>query len=55
VFRASWPDETRVEGTLANIAPKVREAGMERTAMILVGRVLAADGFAESTLYAKDR
>ncbi|BBP98691.1 precorrin-4 C(11)-methyltransferase [Burkholderia sp. SFA1] len=54
VFRASWPDETRVEGTLADIAPKVRAAGMERTAMILVGRVLAADGFADSTLYAKD-
>ncbi|SAK90562.1 precorrin-4 C(11)-methyltransferase [Caballeronia fortuita] len=55
VFRASWPDETRVEGTLAEIAEKVRAAGMERTAMIVVGRVLAADGFADSTLYAKDR
>ncbi|SPB13393.1 precorrin-4 C11-methyltransferase [Caballeronia novacaledonica] len=54
VFRASWPDETRIEGTLAEIAPKVRAAGMERTAMILVGRVLSADGFADSTLYAKD-
>jgi precorrin-4/cobalt-precorrin-4 C11-methyltransferase len=32
----------------------VRAAGMERTAMIIVGRVLAADGFADSTLYAKD-
>ncbi|SAL68960.1 precorrin-4 C(11)-methyltransferase [Caballeronia arvi] len=54
VFRASWPDETRVAGTLADIAPKVRAAGMERTAMILVGRVLNADGFADSTLYAKE-
>ncbi|MDR5882915.1 precorrin-4 C(11)-methyltransferase [Caballeronia sp. LZ032] len=51
VFRASWPDETRIEGTLADIAEKVRAAGVERTAMILVGRVLSADGFAESTLY----
>ncbi|MEZ2351076.1 precorrin-4 C(11)-methyltransferase [Caballeronia sp. RCC_10] len=54
VFRASWPDEERVKGTLANIAQKVRAAGMERTAMIIVGRVLDAEGFADSTLYAKD-
>ena len=53
VFRASWPDEARVEGTLADIAPKVQAAGVERTAMVLVGRVLAAEGFADSTLYAK--
>jgi len=54
VFRASWPDEERVKGTLADIAQKVRAAGMERTAMIIVGRVLDAEGFADSTLYAKD-
>ncbi|KND56399.1 Cobalt-precorrin-4 C11-methyltransferase [Candidatus Paraburkholderia kirkii] len=54
VFRASWPDEARVEGTLADIAPKVRAAGMERTAMIIVGRVLSAVSFADSTLYGKD-
>ncbi len=54
VFRASWPDEERVTGTLADIAPKVRAAGLERTAMILVGRVLDAHSFADSTLYAKD-
>jgi precorrin-4/cobalt-precorrin-4 C11-methyltransferase len=54
VFRASWPDEERVKGTLADIAQKVRAAGMERTAMIIVGRVLDAKGFADSTLYAKD-
>ncbi|MDR5783662.1 precorrin-4 C(11)-methyltransferase [Caballeronia sp. LZ065] len=51
VFRASWPDETRIEGTLADIAEKVRAAGVERTAMVLVGRVLSADGFTDSTLY----
>jgi precorrin-4/cobalt-precorrin-4 C11-methyltransferase len=54
VFRASWPDEERVRGTLADIAQKVRAAGMERTAMIIGGRVLDAEGFADSTLYAKD-
>jgi precorrin-4/cobalt-precorrin-4 C11-methyltransferase len=54
VFRASWPDEERVTGTLADIAEQVRAAGMERTALILVGHVLDADGFADSTLYGKD-
>ncbi|KMQ81183.1 Cobalt-precorrin-4 C11-methyltransferase [Candidatus Burkholderia pumila] len=54
VFRASWPDEERVEGTLADIAGKVRAAGMERTALILVGHVLDANHFADSTLYASD-
>ncbi|KND58729.1 Cobalt-precorrin-4 C11-methyltransferase [Candidatus Paraburkholderia schumanniana] len=54
VFRASWPDEARVEGTLGDIAPKVRAAGVERTAMIIVGRVLSAAGFADSTLYGRD-
>ncbi|KNH10288.1 Cobalt-precorrin-4 C11-methyltransferase [Candidatus Burkholderia brachyanthoides] len=54
VFRASWPDEERVLGTLADIADKVRAAGLARTALILVGRVLDASGFADSTLYAKE-
>ncbi len=55
VYRASWPDEEKVVGTLADIVGKVRATDIERTALILVGRVLAADAFAESTLYAKQR
>ncbi|ODP34374.1 precorrin-4 C(11)-methyltransferase [Pandoraea sp. ISTKB] len=51
VYRASWPDETRVTGTLADIETKVGQTGIERTALILVGQVLAADGFADSSLY----
>ncbi|MEM5448461.1 precorrin-4 C(11)-methyltransferase [Paraburkholderia guartelaensis] len=51
IYRASWPDEERVTGTLADIAQKVLATDIERTALILVGRVLAAEGFAESTLY----
>ncbi len=53
VYRASWPDEERVTGTLADIAGKVCSTNIERTALILVGRVLAPQGFSESTLYAK--
>ncbi|KMZ12529.1 Cobalt-precorrin-4 C11-methyltransferase [Candidatus Burkholderia humilis] len=54
IFRASWPDEEKIAGTLADIAGKVREAKLERTALILVGHVLDARHFADSTLYAKD-
>lgn len=42
VSRASWQDERIVEGTLADIAGKVTEAGITRQALILVGEALAA-------------
>ena len=35
VFRASWPDEQVIEGTLSDIRQKVREAKITRTALIL--------------------
>ncbi|PXW25589.1 precorrin-4 C(11)-methyltransferase [Paraburkholderia caballeronis] len=54
VYRASWPDEESIRGTLADIVGKVQPTDQSRTALILVGRVLDADGFADSTLYAKD-
>ncbi|KQP61206.1 precorrin-4 C(11)-methyltransferase [Methylobacterium sp. Leaf108] len=54
VFRATWPDERVLTGTLATIAAQVAAAGLERTALILVGPALAADGFRESALYAAD-
>jgi precorrin-4/cobalt-precorrin-4 C11-methyltransferase len=53
VFRASWPDEEKMLGTLADIAAKVQSKGIERTALIVVGRVLDAEGFADSSLYRK--
>lgn len=51
VWRASWPDQRIVRGTLATIEQAVARS-MDRTALIVVGRVLAAEGFAESSLYA---
>jgi precorrin-4/cobalt-precorrin-4 C11-methyltransferase len=54
VARASWPDERIVRGTLGDIAPKVVTAGIERTAIIFVGRALAAEEFRESALYDPD-
>ena len=51
VYRASWPDETVIRGTLATIAALVQATKMDRTALILVGRVLGARDFADSALY----
>jgi precorrin-4/cobalt-precorrin-4 C11-methyltransferase len=51
VVRASWPDERIVRGTLATIAAGVAAEPVERTALILVGRSLAAGDFRESALY----
>ncbi|MCT4472351.1 precorrin-4 C(11)-methyltransferase [Bosea spartocytisi] len=51
VFRATWPDETVLSGSLATIAAQVRAGALERTALILVGPALAADDFGESALY----
>lgn len=54
VVRASWPDEQVFRGTLSDIAPQVAAAGVERTALILVGPALAPEDFRESALYAPD-
>lgn len=51
VYRASWPDETIVRGTLADIEAIAAQAPMERTALILVGPALGAEDFRESALY----
>lgn len=54
VYRASWPDQQILRGTLGTIRAEVKAAGITRTALILVGRVLGAANFPESRLYAPD-
>jgi precorrin-4/cobalt-precorrin-4 C11-methyltransferase len=54
VFRASWPDQRIVRGTLATIARDVAGQGIERTALILVGEVLGHESFRDSALYDVD-
>jgi precorrin-4/cobalt-precorrin-4 C11-methyltransferase len=54
VVRASWPEQVIVRGTLSTIAAQVREANIERTALILVGPALSAHDFADSALYSAD-
>jgi precorrin-4/cobalt-precorrin-4 C11-methyltransferase len=51
VYRATWPDEQVIRGTLSDIREKVREAKITRTALIIVGRVLGAEDFRDSALY----
>lgn len=52
VWRASWPDERIIRGTLGTIASLVRADQIERTALILVGPALGAENFRDSALYA---
>jgi precorrin-4/cobalt-precorrin-4 C11-methyltransferase len=54
VFRASWPDQRILRGTLGSIATQLNAAPIERTALILVGQVLAPGDFRPSALYDKD-
>ncbi|WP_413805533.1 precorrin-4 C(11)-methyltransferase [Streptomyces sp. OE57] len=55
VAMASRPDELVLRGTLDDIAPQVKAAGVVRTAVIIVGRTLAAAQFPDSHLYSPTR
>jgi precorrin-4/cobalt-precorrin-4 C11-methyltransferase len=55
VARATQTSQQIVRGTLADIAEQVRAAGIDRAAMIFVGRVLAAENFPDSFLYSASR
>ncbi|OKK02511.1 MULTISPECIES: precorrin-4 C(11)-methyltransferase [unclassified Streptomyces] len=55
VAMASRPDEVILRGTLADIAAATKDAGITRTAVILVGRTLAATQFRDSHLYSPER
>ncbi len=54
VVRASWPDERILRGTLSTIVSQMAAEPAERTALILVGRVLDAGDFRDSALYDPD-
>jgi precorrin-4/cobalt-precorrin-4 C11-methyltransferase len=54
VVRASWSDERILRGTLGDIAAQVAAEPIERTAIVLVGRALAAEEFRDSALYDPD-
>jgi precorrin-4/cobalt-precorrin-4 C11-methyltransferase len=54
VYRATWPDEQVVRGTLATIVAQASEMSVERTALILIGEALGREDFRESALYSVD-
>jgi len=52
IYRATWPDQKIIRGTLKNIAKKVRAEKLTRTALVLVGPALGGnEGFRDSALY----
>ncbi len=52
---ASWPQEVVLRGTLAGIAAQMHAASVTRTAVIIIGEVLGAEGFTDSYLYSSGR
>ncbi|AIN93168.1 precorrin-4 C(11)-methyltransferase [Treponema putidum] len=50
IYKASWEDQEIIIGTLGNIAQKVKKAGVNKTAQILVGNFIAGD-YERSQLY----
>jgi precorrin-4/cobalt-precorrin-4 C11-methyltransferase len=51
IYHATWPDQRIIRGSLADIGAKLAAANLERTALILVGRALAAEEFRDSAVY----
>lgn len=52
---ASWPEQMVIMCTLAELADRMRAEGVTKTAVIVVGDVLAAEGFTDSYLYSSGR
>ena len=53
VYRASWPDEKIIVGTLADITKKVQDEKITRTAIVIVGDVVKPVSYEYSKLYDK--
>jgi precorrin-4/cobalt-precorrin-4 C11-methyltransferase len=53
VYHASWPDQKIVRGTVADIAQKAHDQGIDHTALLIIGGVVDPhrNGFTRSYLY----
>ncbi len=51
VYHASWDDEKVILGTVGDIADKVEAAGIDKSAMIIIGNVLKPENYKRSHLY----
>jgi precorrin-4/cobalt-precorrin-4 C11-methyltransferase len=53
IYRASWPDQKLIKGTLEDLPAKVVAEGIRKTAMILIGPALGR-GLTASKLYDRE-
>jgi precorrin-4/cobalt-precorrin-4 C11-methyltransferase len=53
VYKATWPDQAILRGTVSDIAEKVKKSGIDRTALTVVGDFLG-DEYELSKLYDKN-
>jgi precorrin-4/cobalt-precorrin-4 C11-methyltransferase len=53
IFHASWPDQRVITGTVSDIAEKAKDAGITRSALLIVGRAVRGidSGYQRSHLY----
>jgi precorrin-4/cobalt-precorrin-4 C11-methyltransferase len=51
VYRATWEDQKIIKGTLGNIANKTKESKITKTALVIVGDVLAPTNYEFSKVY----
>ena len=53
VYRASWPDQMIITGTLQTISKKIKAQKITRTAIIIIGDVIKPKSYEYSKLYDK--
>lgn len=51
VYKATWEDEKTIKGTLGDIAKRTKEAKINKTALIIVGEVIAPSTYEYSKVY----
>ena len=54
VYRASWPDQKIIKGTLGDIAKKIKEEKITRTAIVIISDVIDPETYEYSKLYDKE-
>ena len=54
VYRASWKDQKIVKGTLSDIADKIKQEGITKTAIIIISNVIDSKTYEYSRLYDKE-
>ena len=53
IYKATWPEEEYYYCTISELAETASEHGIRKTALVIVGDVLAGSGYSKSKLYDK--